>query len=163
RVAPASAPAAEPPAPAPPPPALTAPAEPLQVALEPLRMSLTLTNAALAYRLQVTNRGSTPLPDLSIGADMIAAHASMRRQRPRKRRQGRADRAPRTRREPRHSGRVPRAVLADRADPQRQCRSSPAARPLPRGGRRRRARGAHLRRRAAWERRLAAVPPRPGA
>lgn len=80
RVASASALAAEPPAAAPPPPAPATPAEPLQVALEPLRMSLTLMNAALAYRLQVTNRGSTPLTDLSIGADMIAAHASMSRE-----------------------------------------------------------------------------------
>ena len=55
-------------------------AEPLQVELEPLRMSLTLMNAALAYRLQVTNRGSSALNGLSIGADMIAAHASMSRE-----------------------------------------------------------------------------------
>lgn len=58
----------------------TAAAEPLQVELEPLRMSLTLMNAALAYRLQVTNRGSSALSGLSIGADMIAAHASMSRE-----------------------------------------------------------------------------------
>lgn len=80
RVVPAPAPAAELQAAAPPAPAASAPAEPLQVALEPLRMSLTLMNAALAYRLQVTNRGSTPLTGLSIGADMIAAHASMSRE-----------------------------------------------------------------------------------
>lgn len=52
----------------------------MQVTLEPLRVSLTLMNAALAYRLQVTNRGSAPLMGLTIGADMIAAHASMTRE-----------------------------------------------------------------------------------
>lgn len=45
--------------------------------LEPTRMSLTLMNAALAYRLQVTNQGSAPLTGLLVHADMIAAHASM--------------------------------------------------------------------------------------
>jgi hypothetical protein len=55
-------------------------AEPLQVALEPLRLSLTLLNATLAYRLELANRGATALTGLSIGADMIAAHASMSRE-----------------------------------------------------------------------------------
>jgi hypothetical protein len=70
------------PAPAPPLPAPAAPvpAEPLQVALEPLRLSLTLMNATLAYRLEVANRGVAPIVDLRIGADMIAAHASMTRE-----------------------------------------------------------------------------------
>ncbi|HYD25879.1 MAG TPA: hypothetical protein VEB68_13895 [Croceibacterium sp.] len=56
------------------------PGEPLQVSLEPLRLSLTLINATLAYRLQVANRGTAPLTGLAIGADMIAAHASMTRE-----------------------------------------------------------------------------------
>lgn len=55
-------------------------AEPLQVSLEPLRLSLTLVNAALAYRLEVANRGATPLTGLCIGADMISAHASLSRE-----------------------------------------------------------------------------------
>jgi hypothetical protein len=55
-------------------------AEPLQVTLEPLRLSLTLMNASLAYRLEVANRGAQPIVGLSIGADMIAAHASMTRE-----------------------------------------------------------------------------------
>ena len=54
--------------------------EPLEVSLEPLRLSLTLMNAALAWRLEVANRGSAPLTGLTIGADMISAHASMSRQ-----------------------------------------------------------------------------------
>ena len=54
--------------------------EPLQVTLEPLRLSLTLLNATLAYRLQLANRGASALTGLSIGADMIAAHASMSRE-----------------------------------------------------------------------------------
>ena len=55
-------------------------AEPLQLSLEPLRLSLTLVNATLAYRLELANRGPTPLTGLAIGADMIAAHASMSRE-----------------------------------------------------------------------------------
>lgn len=55
-------------------------AEPLQITLDPLRLSLTLMNATLAYRLEVANRGAAPIVDLVIGADMIAAHASMTRE-----------------------------------------------------------------------------------
>jgi hypothetical protein len=62
------------------PPANHAPAEPLQITLEPLRLSLTLMNATLAYRLEVANRGTAPIVGLTIGADMIAAHASMTRE-----------------------------------------------------------------------------------
>lgn len=54
--------------------------EPLQVALEPLRLSLTLMNATLDYRLEVSNRGTSPITGLKIGADMISAHASMSRE-----------------------------------------------------------------------------------
>jgi hypothetical protein len=53
---------------------------PLQITLEPLRLSLTLMNATLAYRLEIANRGETPIVDLGIGADMISAHASMTRE-----------------------------------------------------------------------------------
>lgn len=67
-------------APASPRPARAAPTEPVHLSLEPLRMSLTLINAALAYRLEVTNRGPIALTGLAIGADMIAAHASMTRE-----------------------------------------------------------------------------------
>ncbi len=51
--------------------------EALHVTLEPLRLSLTLMNAALAWRLEVINRGSRPLTGLTVGADMISAHASV--------------------------------------------------------------------------------------
>lgn len=61
------------------PPGATAP-EPLQIALEPLRLSLTLMNATLAYRLRVANGGMTALIGLTIGADMISAHASLSRE-----------------------------------------------------------------------------------
>lgn len=68
----------------PPPPRPAAPAaasaEPLHVALEPLRLSLTLLNATLAYRLELANQGPAPLTGLTIGADMIAAHASLSRE-----------------------------------------------------------------------------------
>jgi hypothetical protein len=55
-------------------------AEALQVALEPVRLSLTLLNAALAYRLEVTNASLAPLEALRIEADMISAHASLGRE-----------------------------------------------------------------------------------
>ncbi len=54
--------------------------QPLQVTLEPLRLSLTLMNATLAYRLEVANRSAASIEGLSIGADMISAHASMTRE-----------------------------------------------------------------------------------
>lgn len=54
--------------------------EPLQISLEPLRLSLTLMNATLAYRLQVANGGMVALTGLTIGADMISAHASLSRE-----------------------------------------------------------------------------------
>lgn len=82
RVAPPAAPQTPPaaartaPSPDPVPPA----DEPLQIRLEPLRLSLTLMNAALAWRLELGNRGPRPLIGLTIGADMIAAHASISRQ-----------------------------------------------------------------------------------
>jgi hypothetical protein len=80
RLVPAPMPEREP-EPAPPPAtAEPASAEPLQVTLEPLRLSLTLINATLAYRLEIANRGLAPLTGLTIGADMIAAHASMTRE-----------------------------------------------------------------------------------
>jgi hypothetical protein len=45
-----------------------------------MRLSLTLINATLAYRLEVTNTGAGALTGLSIGADMISAHASLSRE-----------------------------------------------------------------------------------
>ncbi|HEY6816898.1 MAG TPA: hypothetical protein VI168_15285 [Croceibacterium sp.] len=70
----------EPPLPAEPVEPATASVEPLQVALEPLRLSLTLLNATLVYRLELANSGTSPLTGLTIGADMIAAHASLSRE-----------------------------------------------------------------------------------
>jgi len=61
-------------------PGTVATSEPLQVTLQPLRLSLTLMNATLAYRLEVANAGAEPIVGLKIGADMIAAHASMTRE-----------------------------------------------------------------------------------
>jgi hypothetical protein len=52
----------------------------LQVELEPVRLSLTLLNAALSYRLTVTNRAGAPIEGLQVTADMISAHASMSRE-----------------------------------------------------------------------------------
>jgi hypothetical protein len=80
-------PRVEKPRPAPPaaspvaPPALPlAAVEPLQLALEPLKVSLTLLNATLSYRLEIANRGTQPVTNLQIEADMISAHASLSRE-----------------------------------------------------------------------------------
>ena len=73
-VAPRASPQTPAPAPSP------SPGEPLHVTLEPLRLSLTLMNAALAWRLEVANRGDRPLIGLTVGADMISAHASLTRE-----------------------------------------------------------------------------------
>ncbi|HEU4650022.1 MAG TPA: hypothetical protein VFS49_01275 [Croceibacterium sp.] len=62
-----------------PPPSLAV-AEPLQLSLEPLRLALTLMNATLSYRLELTNRGPAAVTGLTIGADMISAHASLSRE-----------------------------------------------------------------------------------
>jgi hypothetical protein len=70
---------AVPDAPTPAPAAATAGSS-LQVELEPVRLSLTLLNAALAYRLTVTNRGGAAIEGLQIVADMISAHASLSRE-----------------------------------------------------------------------------------
>jgi hypothetical protein len=76
--APATQPAsAEPAAPAPgaavPSPAIG----PLALSLQVTRMSATLVNAALSYRLAVTNTGPSPLHEIGIAGDMIAAHSSV--------------------------------------------------------------------------------------
>jgi hypothetical protein len=52
-------------------------AEPgLALALEATRMSATLVNAALGYRLIVTNRSRSAMADVRVQGDMVAAHAS---------------------------------------------------------------------------------------
>lgn len=51
-------------------------AETPAVSLEARRMSATLVNTTLTYRLTVTNTGPDPLEDMTIGGDMIAAHAT---------------------------------------------------------------------------------------
>lgn len=92
RPAPAAPPASEPadvdplPAPAtrrepapPEPVPLTVPAESalLDLALDAVRMSVSLVNATLHYRLRVTNVSAGPLGPISLGVDMIGAHASL--------------------------------------------------------------------------------------
>lgn len=58
-------------------PPVAAPAQILALALDTTRMSATLVNATLAYRLSVTNTGSAAIEDVTIGGDMISAHASL--------------------------------------------------------------------------------------
>lgn len=53
--------------------------EALQIALQPRKFGLTLMNATLSYRLEIANRGATPISGLTVRADMIAAHASLTR------------------------------------------------------------------------------------
>ncbi|WP_338466420.1 hypothetical protein RXV95_12770 [Novosphingobium sp. ZN18A2] len=45
--------------------------------LEPRRLGVTLVNATLTYRLQLTNTAPRMLEDIAISGDMIAAHASL--------------------------------------------------------------------------------------
>jgi hypothetical protein len=84
-------PRAPPPAPEPPPapvvseptPQPAAPAaepHPLHIAIELRKLTLTLMNAALGYRLTLTNAGPEPLEDIAIAADLIGAHASLPRE-----------------------------------------------------------------------------------
>jgi hypothetical protein len=76
---PASAEPAAPASVAAPPAAAVPPAAigPLALSLQVTRMSATLVNAALSYRLAVTNTGPSALHEIGIAGDMIAAHASV--------------------------------------------------------------------------------------
>lgn len=49
---------------------------PLELTLEPVRMSVSLVNATLHYRVQLTNKSGAPLGPIALAVDMIAAHAS---------------------------------------------------------------------------------------
>ncbi len=71
---------AEPLAPAEPPesrPALNVHVNPLVVELAARRMSATLMNAVLNYELVVRNTGSEVIGPVTVGGDMIGAHASL--------------------------------------------------------------------------------------
>lgn len=61
-------------------PADVSAAEPLRVTLAPGKLGLTLMNATLSYRLEIANDGAEPVSNLSVSADMIAAHASHSRE-----------------------------------------------------------------------------------
>jgi hypothetical protein len=63
-----------------PPSSPAAPPPPLQITLVPRRMDLTLVNAALTWRVDLTNLGPTPLAGLAVAADMISAHAGLTEQ-----------------------------------------------------------------------------------
>lgn len=78
-------PAAMPPPEAAPEPAEPTPlpaeaAHPLHIAIEPRKLSVTMMNAALGYRLSLTNAGEEPLEDIAVSADLIGAHASLPRE-----------------------------------------------------------------------------------
>jgi hypothetical protein len=49
----------------------------LTLVLDATRLSATLVNATLAYRLSLTNTGSTAVESVTVGGDMISAHASL--------------------------------------------------------------------------------------
>ena len=53
---------------------------PLHIAIELRKLTLTLMNAALGYRLTLTNAGSEPLADIAVAADLIGAHGSLPRE-----------------------------------------------------------------------------------
>lgn len=50
---------------------------PLALVLEATRLSATLLNTSLTYKLSLTNLSDAPLGPLTVGADMIAAHATL--------------------------------------------------------------------------------------
>lgn len=49
----------------------------ITLALDATRLSATLVNATLAYRLTLTNGGTTAVESVTVGGDMISAHASL--------------------------------------------------------------------------------------
>ncbi|WP_162789469.1 hypothetical protein [Altererythrobacter sp. ZODW24] len=53
------------------------PDEPLAVAFQPLSLALSMMNATLSYRISITPGAGIETEAMTIGADMIAAHASM--------------------------------------------------------------------------------------
>ncbi len=74
---PASPPAVPEPAPAPASPALRLPVNPLEIELAARRMSATLMNTVLNYELIIRNTGRTVIGPVTVGGDMIGAHASL--------------------------------------------------------------------------------------
>ncbi len=58
-------------------PALGVLVNPLEITLAARKMSATLLNTVLNYELVVTNNGDAPLGPVSVGGDMIGAHASL--------------------------------------------------------------------------------------
>ncbi len=53
------------------------PDEPLAVAFQPLSLALSMMNATLSYRISITPGAGIETEAMTIGADMIAAHASL--------------------------------------------------------------------------------------
>jgi hypothetical protein len=64
-------------APAPVAPSLAVVVNPLEVTLAARKLSATLLNTALNYELVVTNTGKESIGPLTVGGDMIGAHASL--------------------------------------------------------------------------------------
>ncbi len=58
-------------------PALGVLVNPLEITLAARKMSATLLNTVLNYELVVTNNGDAPMGPVSVGGDMIGAHASL--------------------------------------------------------------------------------------
>ncbi len=58
-------------------PALDVHVNPLDVVLAARRMSATLMNAVLSYELIVSNKGSETIGPVTVGGDMIGAHATL--------------------------------------------------------------------------------------
>jgi hypothetical protein len=66
--------------PAPKPAAPAAEPHPLHIAIELRKLTLTLMNAALGYRLTLTNAGPEPLSEIAVAADLVGAHSSLPRE-----------------------------------------------------------------------------------
>ena len=74
---------------APPPAAPADPAEaagaagadhPLHILIQPIKLSQSVMNMTLGYRIELTNKGPLPLDNLTVAADLVAAHASLPRE-----------------------------------------------------------------------------------
>jgi len=55
-------------------------AHPLHITIEPIKLTQTVMNAALSYRLSLTNASEAPLEGVTVAADLVAAHASLPRE-----------------------------------------------------------------------------------
>ncbi|MXO58001.1 hypothetical protein GRI89_00380 [Altererythrobacter salegens] len=61
-------------------PAGNAAEHPLHILIQPVKLTQTVMNMTLAYRLELTNRGTAPFTNLAVSGDLVGAHASLPRE-----------------------------------------------------------------------------------